>query len=72
MTDKVFDIFDECAARCLHLFPKEEECTSSFWGESKMYTSRSITNPQTMLTEINESGAVAKIRIYMEIDTVKH
>ena len=29
MTDKGFNLFDECAARCVHLFPQEEECTSS-------------------------------------------
>ena len=29
MTGKGLNFFDECAARCLHLFPKEEECTSS-------------------------------------------
>ena len=39
MTDKGFNLFDECAARCVHLFPLEEECTSSSWGDSKMYTS---------------------------------
>ena len=72
MTHKVFDLFDECAARCVDLFLKKEECTSSFWGDSKMYTSGSMTNSQTMLTEINESGALAKIRIWMEIDSVKH
>ena len=72
MTHKVFDLFDECAARCVDLFLKKEEYISSFWGDSKMYTSGSMTNSQTMLTEINESGALAKIRIWMEIDSVKH
>ena len=63
MTDKGFNLFDECAARCVHLFRQEEECTSSR-GDSKMYTSGSIANLQRMLTtEINETGAVAKIRI---------
>ena len=27
MTDKGFNLFDECAARCVHLFPQKEECT---------------------------------------------
>ena len=36
MTDKGFNLFDECAARCVHLFPQEEECTSSSWGDGKM------------------------------------
>ena len=72
MTDKGFNLFDECAARCVHLSPQEEECTSPSWGGSKMYTSGSIANSQRMLTEINESGAIAKIRIWVESDTVKH
>ena len=67
MTEKGFNIFDECAAICVHLFPQEEECeeecTSSSWGDSKMYTSSSIANSQRMQTEINESGTIAKIRI---------
>ena len=25
MTDKGFNLFDECAARCAHLFPQEVE-----------------------------------------------
>ena len=72
MADKGFNLFDEGAARCVYLFPQEEECTSSFWGDSKMYTSDSIANSQRMLTEINESGAIDKIRIWVESNTVKH
>ena len=71
MTEKGFNLFDECAARCVHLFPQEEECTSSSWGDSKMYTSGSIANSQRILTEINESGATAKIKILVESHTVK-
>ena len=26
---KGLDFFDECAAKCLHMFPQEEESTSS-------------------------------------------
>ena len=37
-----------------------------------MYTSDSIGNSQRMLTEINKSGAIAKIRILVESDTVRH
>ena len=29
MEDKGFNIFDECAARCVHLFRQEEECSFS-------------------------------------------
>ena len=63
MTDKGFNLFDECAARCTHLFPQEEECTSSSRGDSQMYTHGSIANSQRMLTEINERGIITKIRI---------
>ena len=44
MTDKGFNLFDEFGAGFVHLFPQEEECTSSSWGDSKMYTSGSIAN----------------------------
>ena len=67
MTVKGFNLFDECTSRCVHLSPQEEECTSY-----KMYTFGSITSSQGMLTEINEGGAIAKIRISLESDTVKH
>ena len=36
-----------------------------------MYTFGSIASSQWMPTEINESGAIAKIRISVESDTVK-
>ena len=72
MTDKGFNLFDECAARCIHLFPQEEKCTSSSWGDSKMYTFGSIKNSQRMLTEINKNDAIAKIKIWVESDTAKH
>ena len=29
MTDKGFNIFDECAFRCVCISPQEEECNSS-------------------------------------------
>ena len=63
MKDKGFNLFDECATRYVHLFPQEEKCTSSSWGDSEMYTSSSIGNLQRMQTEINESGTMGKIRI---------
>ena len=65
MTYKDFNLFHECTARCVHLFPQEEGC-------SKIYTSDSLVNAQRMLTEVNEIGAIAKIRIWVESDTVKH
>ena len=72
MTDKGFNLFDTWAARCVHMFPQEEECTSSSWGDSKMYTSGSIANSQRMLNETNKSEAITKIRIWLKRDTVKH
>ena len=63
ITNKGFNHFDECAARCAHLFPQGEECTSSSCGDSKIYTPSSIENSQRMLTEINKSGAITKITI---------
>ena len=59
MTDKGFNLF----ARCVHLFPQEEECTSSSLGNSKMHTFGSIANSKRKLTEINKSGVITKIRI---------
>ena len=45
MTDKAFNFFDKCDARCVDR------------------GGNSMQNLQRMLTEINKSGAVAKIRI---------
>ena len=70
MTGRGFNVFDECASRCVYLFPQEEDCTSSSWWDSKMDTFSSIASSQRMPTEINESGAIAKIRISVESDTV--
>ena len=72
MIDKGFIIFDECGSRSVYLFPQEEKCTTSSWGDSKMYTSGSIASSQRILTEINKSDAIAKIRIWAERHTVKH
>ena len=66
MTDKGFIIFDDCGSRSVYLFPHEEKCTTSSWGDSKMYTSGSIASSQRILTEINKSDAIAKIRIWAE------
>ena len=63
MTDKGLNLFDECASRCVHLSPQEKECTSSSWGNSKMYTSGSIASSQRVLNKIKETCAIAKIRI---------
>ena len=70
MTDKGYNHFDECAARDVNLFPQEEEWTSSSWDDSK--TSGSTAKSQRMLTEINERTLIAKIRIWVESDTVQY
>ena len=72
MSRKWFNLFHVCASWYVHLPPQEEECTSSSIGDSKMHTSGSIANSQRMLTEINESGSIAKLRIWVKSDTVKH
>ena len=69
MTEKGFNLFHECAARCVHLLPQEEECTSS---AMLCCTFSSIANSQRIQTEVNESNTIGKIRIYVENDTVKH
>ena len=71
MTDKGFNLFDECAARCVHLFLQGEGCASFSWRDNKMYISGRIANSQTTLTEINKIGAIAKIKVWVESDTVK-
>ena len=72
MADKGFNLFDEYDVRCIHLHPQEEEWASSSWGDSKIYTSGSISNSRRMLTERNESDAIGEIKIWVESDTVKH
>ena len=72
MIDKWFDLFDACAVKYIHLSPQEEKCTSSSWGDSKIYTSASIALSPKMLTKVKDSGAIAKIRIWVESDTVKY
>ena len=47
VADKGLNLFHECAAECVHLSSQEEECTSSSWGDSKMYRLGTIANSQT-------------------------
>ena len=69
MTGKGLNLFDDCADECVYLCPQEDECTSSSWGHSKIYTLGTIANPQTdrAPTEINKNGAVVKSRISVEL-----
>ena len=56
------NFFEECVVRCAHLSIQEKECTSFSWEDSKMYIPGNIANSQKMLTEINESDAITKIK----------
>ena len=60
----------------VHMSPQEEECTTSSRGDSKMYTSGSTANSKRMLivksNKIIKSCAIAKVKILVESDTVKH
>lgn len=47
------NFFDKCAARCVYMSPQEEECTSFFLGDSKIYTSGTIANSRVTPAEIN-------------------
>ena len=66
---KDLNLFYDCAAECVYLFPQEEECTSSSWRQSKIYTLGTMANPQTdrTPTEIDKNGAVAKVKILLEL-----
>ena len=55
MTDKRFNLFDECAASCVHLSPQEK-----FIPEEIVKCTH----------KINENGYIAKMRISVETDTV--
>ena len=39
MAGKGFNVFNECASRCVHMSPQGEDCISSSGGSSKMHTS---------------------------------
>ena len=73
MTDKGLNLFDDCAAECVHLCPQEEQRTSSSWGHNKMYTPGTMANSQTdrTPTKINKNGAVAKVRLLVELGILK-
>ena len=52
-TGRGLNLFDDCAAECVYLCPQEEECTSSSWGQSKIYTLGTMANPQAEGTNWN-------------------
>ena len=57
---------DLCVSECVHLCPQVEECISSSWEDSKMYTPDTIANSQRIPIKINKNGAIAKVRILVE------
>ena len=72
MADKGLNLFDECAAGCVHLCPQEEESTSSSCSNSKMYTPGTIANAQTGKEwKKNKNGAVAKVNVGGNTDTIR-
>ena len=68
-TGKGLNLFDDCGAECIYLCPQEEDCTSSSWGQSKIYTLRTMADSQTgrATTEIDKNGAVVKVRILLNL-----
>ena len=54
MSDKGLNLFDECAAECVHLLPQEEQCLFNSKMYNKMDTPGTIANSQRMLTKINK------------------
>ena len=60
MSDKGLNIFDECAAECVHLASGR---IVPHLPENKMYTPDTIANSQRMPTKINKNGAIAKVKI---------
>ena len=68
-TGEGLNLFDDCAAECVYLCSQEEECTSPFWGHSKIDTLCTMANSQTdrAPSEINKNGAVVKLSILVEL-----
>ena len=58
MSDKDLNLFDDCAAERVYIYPQKEECTSSSWGHCKMYTPGTITfrlKTQISFAKLNEN-----------------
>ena len=66
MADKGLNLFDECAAECVDLCPKEEERTSSSCEDGKICIPGTIANSQRTPTKVNKNGATAKVRTLVE------
>ena len=44
MADKVVNLFDKCAAECVHLYPEVEVHLFFLLRDNKMYTPSTIAN----------------------------
>ena len=62
VADKGLNLFDECTAECVYLYPQEEQCTSSFWGDSKKCTPSKFTDRQRTPTKIFKKWCCCQIK----------
>ena len=71
-TGKGLNLFDDCAAEYVYLYPQKEECTSSSWEHSKIYILGTMANSKTdrAPTEIDKNDAVVKVRILLELGII--
>ena len=66
MAGKGLNLSDGCVAECVDQCTQEEKCTSSYCGNSEMYTPGTIANSQRIPTKINKNGAIPKVIILVE------
>ena len=67
MVNKGFNLLDEYAARYINLSPLEENAFPRLEWNYKMYTTGSIANSHRILTEINKTSAITKVKILVEL-----
>ena len=67
MSDNRLNLLKECTARCVHFtIPSVRRVHIFPWGDSKMYKSGNIANSHKMPTEINKTGAIGRVRTFVE------
>ena len=67
MSDKGLKLFDKCAAEFVYTpVPSGGIVYLFFWGDNKMYTPSTIANSQKTPNEINQTGAIANVRILVQ------
>ena len=67
MVNKGFNLLDEYAARYINLSPLEENAFPRLEWNYKMCTTGSIANSHWILTEINKTSAITKVKILVEL-----